>query len=171
MVPFSVLGCTSPFMPGSTPGSPFLPGCSWLPRTENALLRGLLSFWGTKISRSVLNRENRQSGGRFCQKPSRYRRMCWCIVMVQQPAVVGLQLWLFSHDRSPQRLEHLRIVCSSVSLPHGTQRFKIIPQQSKNVTITAFVCDSDVHAFFVRGSSGVFHSRLCRCISESYPKI
>ncbi len=45
----------------------------------------------------------------------------------------------------------------------GTKCFKIIPQQSENVTIMAFVCDSHIHAFFVRGSSGVFPSQLPLC--------
>ncbi len=171
-------------MPGSTPGSPFLPGCSWpphtplswLPQTKNAFPWGLLSSWSTKRSHSVLSRENRHSVSTqwwtFGQKlPSRNHWLYWRIVMVQQPAVVGPQLWHFLAIAHHNALNTLVNYAAVIVCPRGNQCFKIIPQQSKNATIMAFVCDLDILTFFVRGSSDVLHSRLCCCVSWSYAKI
>ncbi len=56
--------------------------------------------------------------GYFCQNlPSCDCQMCWRIVVVQQPAVFGPQLWLFSRNCSPQCLEPPDVVCSCDSLP------------------------------------------------------
>ncbi len=97
------------------------------------------------------------SGGRFCQKlPSSDRQKCCCVV-VQQPAVVGPQLWLLSRNRSLQRLEHLDVVCSSDSMPAWYPVF-----QNYNTT-TAEECDD--HGFCLQfGHPCFLRSRFFWCL-------